>query len=241
MRLRFYRRGAVIRNQMVFILLSLVYVQIITAISAGSSALDIEAFLQLLEQHKIIVGLGAVTFLLVYMVKTLAKYLFFLYALGITFLSIKIFLQSFDKLILVLSCTYILVAYYFYLLFSEELKQSIYYPGFFDNTVGPKCEYNIPLSIQSSKVKTKGILSNWDAESCFVVIDKNGKIPKGKVGLTLNFEGKEFSFEGFVNTKIGHGVGIRLQLERGEAWFGWPEFYEIIEGRGYRPRFSTIG
>ena len=236
MRLQLCKRGGIIRNQMLFVLLSVVYLQIVREIARGQSAIDKQSFLFLVEQHQWLFILGFLTLVLTYYGKRLAKYFFAIYSIGIIFLSIQVFIQSFDKIILVLNFIYILLSYYFYVFFASELERALYHPGFINNSIGTKCEYDIPLSLESSKLKATGQLSNWDEDSCFVFIDGGGKLPRGRVALSMLFEGQTFTFQGSIRTRVGQGVGIRIESKKKEM-FDWSDFYEIINNRGYRLRF----
>ena len=235
MRLELYRRGVILRNQMVFIILSFVYLQIVREIAVGRSAIDKKTFLVMLEEHQWLFVLGLIALMLTYLGKRLAKHFFVLYGISIIFLSIQIFVQSFDKLILVLSFIYILLSYYFYMFLDSELSHSLYRPGFVSNSIGSKCEYDLPVSLQSPKVKASGKLSNWDRESCFVVVNENDSLPRSRINLSIIFEGQKFSFQGVVSTRVGQGIGIRIKSEK-RVVFDWLDFYEIIQNRGYRPR-----
>ena len=237
MRLKLCKRGTIIRNQILFILLSVGYLQIVREIAQGQSAINKGTFLLLVEQHQWLFVLGICTLVLTYHGKRLARYLFIVYSIGIIFLSIQAFAQSFDKVTLVLNFVYILLSYYFYIFFASELERALYHPKFISNAIGAKCEYDIPLSLESSNVKTNGRLSNWDEDSCFVFIDGDGKLPRGKVALSMVFEGQTFAFSGSVRTKVRQGVGIRIESKKKEM-FDWSDFYEIISNRGYRLRLT---
>ena len=236
-RLELYRRGTIIRNQMVFIILSFVYLQIVREMAVGQSALNQKSFWLLVERHQWLFALGLVTLALTYYGKRLAKPFFVFYAVSIVFLSAQTFIHGFDKFILVLNFIYILLSYYFYLFLASELDQSLYRPGFVSNSIGAKCEYDLPVSLQSSKLKATGKLSNWDRESCFIVIDESDVPPRGLVDLSITFEGQKFSFQGIVSTKVGQGIGIRIKLKK-KGVFDWLDFYEIIQNRGYKLRFA---
>ena len=241
MRMELYRRGAIIRNQMIFIIFSFAFLQIVYEIAEGRSAIDKKTFLLLIEQHQWLFILGVVTLVLTYYGKKLAKYLFILYAVGIIVLSLRVFVESFDKLILILNFIYIPLSYYFYLFFASELNQSLYCPGFVNNVIGSKCEYDLPILIKSSKTEASGKLSNWDRESCFVVVNEGDKLPHGHVDLSIMFEGQKFSFQGIVGTRVGQGIGIRIKLNKEREMFDWWDFYEIIQNRGYKLRFAQGG
>ena len=237
MRLELYRRGTIIRNQMFFIILSFIYLQVVHEISVGRSAVDKETFLLLIEKYQWLFALGVVTLVLTYYGKKSAKYFFIFYVIGIVGLSLQVFFGSFDKIILVLNFIYILLSYYFCLLFLSELNQSLYSPGFVSNSIGSKCEYNLPISLKSSKVQASGKLSNWDRESCFVIVNNDDELPRGQVELSILFEGQKFSCRGIVSTKVGQGIGIRIKSNRERKMFDWLDFYEIIQNRGYKLRF----
>lgn len=237
MKLQLCERGTIIRNQIVFILLSVVYLQIVREIAQGQSAIDKGAFLLLVGQHQWLFVLGFFTLVLTYYGKNVAKYFFAIYSIGIIFLSIQTFIQSFDKIILVLNFIYILLAYYSCMFFASELERALYHPGFVNNSIGAKCEYDLPISLESSKFKAVGRLSNWDKDSCFVFIEGDGKLPRGRATLSTVFEGQTFTFQGVVRTKVGQGVGIRIKSKKKEM-FDWSDFYEIISNRGFRLRFA---
>ena len=237
MKLQLRRRGAIIRNQILFVLLSVVYLQVVREIAQGQSAINRGAFLLLVEQHQWLFILGFFTLVLTYYGKKLAKHFFVIYSISIIFLSIQAFLQSFDKIILVLNFIYILLSYYFYMFFTAELERALYHPGFVDNSIGAKCEYDLPVSLEYSKLKTTGHLSNWDEDSCFVFIDGDDKLPCGQVVLSIVFEGQTFTFQGVVRTRVGQGVGIKIESKKKEM-FDWSDLYEIISNRGYRLRFT---
>ena len=241
MRMKLYRRGTIIRNQMIFIIFSFAFLQIVHEMAVGRSAIDKKTFLLLIEQHQWLFALGMATLVLTYYGKKLAKYFFILYALGVIALSLRVFVESFDKLILVLNFIYIPLSYYFYVFFASELNQSLYCPGFVDNVIGSKCEYDLPIVLKSSKAEASGKLSNWDRESCFVVINDGDKLPRGCVDLSIVFEGREFSFQGIVGTRVGQGVGIRIKSNKKREMFDWWDFYEIIQNRGYKLRFAQGG
>ena len=233
-----YRRGTIIRNQIIFIIFSFVYLQIVHEIAVGRSAIDKKTFLLLVDKYQWLVILGIVTLVLTYYGKKLAKYLFVLYAVGIIVLSLQIFIESFDKTVLILNFIYIPLSYYFYLFFSSELNQSLYCPGFVKNAIGSKFEYDLPVSLKSSRVEASGKLSNWDRESCFVVVNDGDKLPRGHIDLSIMFEGQKFSFQGIVGTRVGQGIGIRIKLNKQRKMFDWWDLYEIIQNRGYKLRFT---
>ena len=238
MRLELYRRGTIIRNQMIFIILSFIFLQIVHETAVGRSAIDKKTLFLLLEKHRMLFVLGVVTLILTYYGKKLAKYFFVFYASGIIVLSLQAFVGSFDKIILILNFIYILLSYYFYFLFASELNQSLYSPGFANNSIGAKCEYDLPVSLERPKIEDFGKLSNWDRESCFVAVNDGNKLPRGNINLSIIFEGQKFSFQGIVGSRVGQGIGIRIKSDNERKMFDWLDFYEIIQSRGYRLRFA---
>lgn len=235
MKMKFLRRSPIIRNHIVFILVSVPYLQVVLSLSRGVSALDDEV-LTLMQDYWLAYILCIITTYATYKVSKLAKYLSIIYALYITVCSTMVFIQDFNKIILVLAFSYILISYYFYLLLKSELEQALYKAGFNRHLINNGCEYDLPVSLKTKDKQTSGRLSNWDEKSCFVAIDENAPSLKNDVQLTVMFEGKEFVTHGTINTHIHRGVGIQLKQNAQVEYLGWNEFYDIIKDRGYRLR-----
>lgn len=115
----------------------------------------------------------------------------------------------------------------------------IYRPGFDQNMVGKKSEYDLEgFLTDKNKKRYEFYLTNWDEDSCFIVPRNAGGKLKGKIHLQFHFGKHEFSANGMVVSQNAEGFGISLTTAEQEGRsLGWKDYYAIISDRGYQPRF----
>lgn len=95
------------------------------------------------------------------------------------------------------------------------------------------------IVIKKGDVSYRGKLINWDDSTCFVKISEKIDNLRGDVVVSWSFEGVSYESHGIVvSGASGLGVGIRY-TGNGKADFGWLEFYDIIQSRGYSPVFTA--
>jgi hypothetical protein len=237
--LKIFKRSTVIRNIILHILMSMLYLHIIEALSGGHSAVKLSFLKTTLLEHNILLTLLALALAQIYRVSTLAPTFFVVFCGGIFFSSIEIFFLTFNKVILALNFFYIGVSFISYIMLKSELFESIYVPGFHKNSVNKFSEYNIQATIKSSAGKeVPGYLTNWGSLGCFFM-PMTKSLLRGRVEISFVFGEKEFISSGRVMTSYGDGYGISLAKVKGKKGrlpLGWLEFYDIIKQRGYAPR-----
>lgn len=238
MSVKLYRRGFVIKNLLLFMLLSLIYIHILNAIDQGVSAFNISILSAFISQYLYLALLSVLVFLSVMYAKKISKLLFILYCLIISIDSIIIFFSRFDKLVLALLFVFILTSVCFAVSLILELEEAIYHPGFYkmDLDKNPLLELNVSVETKTGK-KFSGKLTNWDCVSCFVLLDKNLDSYRGKLTILIEFEGRIFNERGSIYSLYDGGIGIKFMNNAksiNDDIYNWNDFFTVISDRGYK-------
>lgn len=226
-------------NTLIFVLLSLPFIHIVRSLHMGESALDWTSLKGFLFANPWKVGLVSFLLLLIYKARKVSS--LFVPVLVIAFFSwaIIFFIEDWNKHILFLSFIYLVIGFYTCLFWRAELERPIYRPGFKENYIGKKSEYELSGTlVDKNGSKIKFYLSNWGECSCFLVpLETKSKL-KGKVKLMLHLGKHEFVASGTIVSLNSSGYGISLDLtEQKTQSLGWNDYYAIISDRGYFSRF----
>ncbi len=237
MRLKLKKRSTIIVNLCLYILLSSAYLHIVLSLGRGESAVDLEDFIVMLSSNPFLLSLMIISLFAVYNAYNFSKIIFPLFSLLVFYESMIIFFTNFDKLILILNLSYLVMSYYYYLFWSIELSESVYRPCFSKHMIGIKSPYNIKTVIESDfSEDLDGYLTNWDGASCF--INTNAKIEDliGPVKIIIKFEGRTYSHWGDIISTFGYGFGVRfIGVPAEESSFNWLDFFTIVSHRGLSP------
>lgn len=231
-----------IHNLIIFLLLSLFYLHVIHSLKVGVSAFDFVHFKQLIKSERLLVMFTFLTLLLVTKVYNVSKYFVMAQYAVILYYSISIYLDDFNKLILLLVFVYALFGGYFGLFWFLELGEAIYGPNYSHLTIGPRQIYDIPVSLELNNQSEifKGHLSNWDARTCFIVTEREDiSTAKGKGTLWVHYEGNQFCSEVEVCTSYDKGLGLKFTPTTNFASsdriiHDWNELYRLLKDRGFK-------
>ena len=204
------------------------------SISKGVSAKSLEMLIDNVKNYKPLIALAFITMFNLFRVKKVSKILLFLFCIIITVMTFNIFLESYDKFILIYNFIYLLSSYYFYSLLTLEMKEAVYEPGYRSNQIGDRRSYNIKVTIEGKAFKTlEGKITNWNKGSCFIALDEKPQSISGKVNIVFEYENREFEQVGQVVTSYENGFGIKFIEVENSAKHDWSSFYAIIHDRGY--------
>ncbi len=243
MNVKLYKRSTVMRNMILFILLSLFFIHLQFSINAGVSALNLGNLVELLWNQKMMVFFALLSIVSILFASRLSKILFFIFSILVIYNGFSIFFIKLDKIILLMDGVYLVLAYFSYLFWHFELNESIYVPGFSTNLIGNKSIYDIRVELMAEfRDPANGFMTNWDEFGCFIVL--NGEFDptiKKTVKLYISFAGKEFSQWGEIVTGYGNGVGIKFfeTDEEHDRDLRWKDFFSIISDRGY-DQYSSV-
>ncbi|MDH5581763.1 MAG: hypothetical protein OEY33_07635, partial [Bdellovibrionales bacterium] len=163
--------------------------------------------------------------------------IFFLFNI---FMSVQLFIQSLDKLLLILNFIYLGASFMFYTFWSDELKDAVYNPLFTPQDIEKRSDYGLVAELTDSKgVNYLGSITNWDKEGCFINILNNNSIPRNEVDFKLKLKGVLFCQKGRVVSNYDRGVGVKINLDKQvDQEYNWTELYELINDMGFSPRLT---
>lgn len=240
MTVKLYKRSPVLKNVLLFILLTFFYLHILYSIHKGVSAVIPKNFFQFYKDNIYLVYSGIITFYFVYSAKLISKFFFLGFLSLFLYSGVQLFISNFDKLILIFNFIFLVIGFNFFLFLKLELEESIYRPSFHSLDVTNTDMHKIKINLNGKDVKNlTGHLSNWDSVSCFIQFNENLRLAKGPVGIDIFFKGNKFFQRGYVVTTYSNGVGIRFKYDRRKgrkSSHDWLDFYAIIHDMGLRPR-----
>ena len=234
MKVKLVKRTLVVKNTLLFLIMGLAYLQIIHSLRNGESAASLESFISLLKLQPALIGAFVLSFISIFFATMGSRFFFLAFQFLIIGQSLMMFIETFDKVILVLNFVYILSAYYFYLFWNLEMSEAFYKPFFHKASIGRVVSQNLPVEVRSEGISLDGKISNWDHSGLFVHLDDHAKLLSGKVLLKIKFEDLDFSNTAQVISRYGNGVGLRI-LPTSKEGLSWDQFYDIIDDRGLRP------
>lgn len=231
------RRSQTILNSIIFVILSCFFLY---TIHAKSLEITFYSF----GGIAIFNGLGglvtmlmtATVYWMIFLRKNSSK-LLLLYLSSTWLYSFYILYQAdLDKTLLLFVFLYILLSFYFYLLWDDELSLACYNPNFTVYDI----DQSILLTLNLTIIPLKGEpvivkLRNWDERSIFV--EAPTRI-EGSVSVELMFEERIFKANGIVITQYDNyqGIGIRL-TNKASSQFSWALCFDILHDRGFLPRW----
>jgi len=238
------KRTAILKNLIVFLTFSIFYLHVTTSLHEQRSAMDLAWFQSLLFNNKLLLGFYFSAICTVFLAKNSSKLfvlMFFSFVFGHTF---YFFLISFDKLILLLNFAYLIFAFCFYLLWRLELDEAYYAPGFsvYDKEIRPQYNFSVELTVVKTNERLKGHLTNWNPNSCFLILEDKFIDLRGEVQIKIDYVDKTFVDRATIVTSYGAGYGLRINGLDGVNFtrLNWASFYDIINDRGYTLNFSKV-
>ncbi|MBP9674459.1 MAG: hypothetical protein KBD63_05125 [Bacteriovoracaceae bacterium] len=142
--------------------------------------------------------------------------------------------ENFSKVTFVLFLIFILVSFYFFIWWEEELHLAP-----FQKRQNPYALYTSNNKFNIFVTNIKGdmqvaTLINYDARSCLISIKEGNNFLNNKlVTLKFSFEGNDFSQMAYVvskNTK-SKMLGLLFDLNSQDNGLGWADFYQIAQKR----------
>lgn len=239
MGIKIKKRGPVVRNLILFVILSIAYLFILEAINSGRTALSLKSFKLYNVENVPLLFFALVVSYFIYHVKKFSKWMLLGYFALISFYSFANFFDNFDKLILIYSFIYLLFSGYFYIFWKLELKDVVYSPGYGARQIGLLNKQKLNIKISHKGYESSGFLTNIGRNSCFLYLESKPLLRK--VLLSTEFDGREFCTQGEVVTSYEHGIGLKLDEDfRAKDKRAWHEYYDIITDRSIHPVITEV-
>ncbi len=215
-----------------FVIFSLFFLHTCFSLDADVSALNFERFVGILGSYKLTTALALFLLFKIMYMGELTVVVMAVFVLNIFYKVFSLFLVEYDKIILLFSVVFLLVAYNMILLLKEELGQAIFKPNFnkenFNFDKFCILEGSIFLS-SGSKIPVK--VSNCDDKGIVIFTDE--KISKGeKLDFELDYEGAKFSDTFNVELVYENGYGLKLINSSTSGKYNWNTLFNILKRRG---------
>ncbi|MCB9060604.1 MAG: hypothetical protein H6622_03675 [Halobacteriovoraceae bacterium] len=237
MRLELFHKSILMKNLIIYLLISPFFLHIISSIDSGYSAFDENHFKEFFFSYYWIFILSILTSRMVFLARSYSRIFIFFHSLAILGLSVSFFWGNFNKFILILIFLFTLFSFLFFLLWKLELNEPYLRPNFDIYQIGDKSLIKINCILKMKEVSYVGHLTNWDQLGCFMYIFNPITELYQTAILEVEFEGQIFSQNCTIVSKYENAVGLRFILQKTNSFFGheWPDFYAIIAHRGYLP------
>lgn len=233
MSLTIVKRSPLLKNLSLFVSLVLIYIYISLSLFEQSSVLDREFALSVFWSNLPLLGLYMLTLGTIWFAKPISKLFLAVYLLSAFGITFPLFIYEFEKDLLFLNFIFLISGFYFWIFWKLELNEASYVPRFELNELNIQPDQRIPVKIKQVQKQYKAILTNWDSNSCFVILEQSWEEISGSLTVELNFEGQVFENEGKVVSSYGPGVGIKFTPRENSGSLNWNHFYDIINDRGY--------
>ena len=233
--MKIYERSSRIWVTILFLIISVCYLYVQNSIHYKTTALSIEQLVYFAnESWKMLIFLSVVIFSIFYL-KSFSKYLFVFYTLYQFSHSLFLLYLGMNKIILVMSFIHLVVSYYYYQIWCEELKKAAYTPNYSFLDYELRSVSNIEVELNSSE-KIKGLLTNWDSNSCFIKLEQPYKFNNKKIEVNIFFKGIKFLCHGKIIASFNNFDGVGVLLYEVQEEQGWNSFYKILQLFGLLPQ-----
>ncbi len=225
------------RNLIIFLVLSLIYLQAVSSLSYGRSIFSMASLRSFFLDHPFIIFLTLVTG---YMVTSVKKYSEFALLFCLIMIVGKCFILlsgSFNKLTLVLNFIYLVFAFYFFVTWELEVGLASFNPLFSEHDLEKEARFELQAQISSSETGEDAVevhITNLDEESCFLLLPKENTFefnPGKKYYLDSYYEGIHFRHEARLVSAYDRGIGLLLE-KFPDARVSWSELYKVCLERG---------
>ena len=156
----------------------------------------------------------------------------------VSFKAIEGLFIEFNKIIVVALFFYVVIAYFIYQLYSYYLSLASLNPNYSSQDLFDPLLKKINCEISNSQMVSKGYLTNWDEEGCFIMLEQPLSEKIKNLRLTIEFSGRSFEQDGEVVAQSTDfkGVGIKFnKIPKGLNVFNYAEFNELVHELGFKP------
>lgn len=227
------------RNLILFLILSMVYLQAIYSLSHGETILSLGALKSFFKNHYLILAVNLIT---IYMVVTIKKHSDKVLLFSLALIAGKNFIMlaaSFNKLILGLNFVYLIFAFYFFVTWELEIAKASYNPLFSKRDLEKDSRFHLKGTLENliNGAHMDVLVTNIDEGSCFALItstDPDIKLDSSApYRLSANYEGVDFINEARLTSTYDRGIGLDFKHVKGSnIQLNWSDLYKVCLERG---------
>lgn len=237
--MKLYYRSGVLWNQIYFLIVSIVYLFVISSIGNSTSPFKFSNLESFLVSHKAIVIFAIISAIFIYLSRKVSKAFFLSFGLTCLLYSFYTMILHFSKISIILASGYTVVLYYFYQILSNELSLAYRNSIYSKREVFSPVLKKIPLTLTAGDdQELKAYILNWDESSCYLKVI-SGELDEKNIKYRVNSELKGYKLE-----DIGHlgtlSIGdneIGLRFEEENSTYGWNHFSGIMEMLGFKMEY----
>ena len=225
------------RNLILFLFLSLVYLQAIYSLSIGRSLFSLVSLRSFFIDHYIIIFLTIVTSLMVMKIKKYSEIMLMICLITIVGKNFILLSDSFNKLTLVLNFLYLIFAFYFFITWELEVGLASFNPKFSIHDLEKESRFKMKANVyinENTQEGAKAYITNIDEGSCFLLLDEatnfNTNSSK-KYFIESVYEGIHFRNHAQIVSSYDRGIGL-VFLDSPDARVSWSELYKVCLQRG---------
>lgn len=225
------------RNLILFLILSLVYLQAIYSLSNGRTIFSMLSLRSFFLDHYLIIALTAVTTFMVLKIKKFSEFFLLFCLIAIAGKSFVLLSSSFNKLTLVLNFIYLVFAFYFFITWELEVALASFNPKFSTHDLEKESRFKLSGMISSDAEGEDSVpvlITNIDMESCFLLLPKDSTLDLNVSKLYFlesNYEGVRFRHSARLVSTYDRGIGL-LFLKSADSRVSWSELYKVCLERG---------
>lgn len=140
--------------------------------------------------------------------------------------------DSLDKILLLCVFLYMMIAFYFYQLWEEEVNLSCHNPNYTPNDIDNSVLVDITCQVNDQS----GLLKNWDDISCFIQFPMPVQF-FGEVLIEVKIDDTIFPIRAKVVSRTidQKGYGLIIRENTSETRFNWSNFQELLHDRNIIP------
>lgn len=232
--MKILKRNTNIYNVILFQLFTLVFLHVNFSLVDGYSSLDLNTLNLVLEHNLGLVVISLVNIFFIFFVKKISKYLLILTTTATSIICFLLFLESFNKSILLYNILYTVISYFFCMIWKLELDEASYNSFFDSRILRPLGLDGVKVFVNTGATKFSGVITNWSRETFFLVVDDSVR-SIGDCEIDLSYMGVDFSFRAEIVTRTSEGLGLKVIDEQKLVSLNWFDFYDIISDRGITP------
>lgn len=225
------------RNLIIFLILSLVYLQAIFSLSNGLSLFSITSLRSFFVDHYLILALTALTSYMVMKIKKYSEFFLLFCLIVIVGKNFILLSGSFNKLTLVLNFIYLVFAFYFFITWELEVGLASFNPKFSVHDLEKESRLKLTAMISSDAEGEDTVpvyISNIDQESCFLLMPHDSTLelnPAKLYFLESNYEGVRFRNSARLVSSYDRGIGLVFETPT-DTRVSWSELYKVCLERG---------
>ncbi len=235
-----YERNRIIKNIILFTLISFFFLFALKRLHQGESALDIAAFVSFLDNSIFLCFFGFLSISTLYFVRRISRLFFSIFSILILYEVFIIYISEWSNVVLLSGFTFLVFSYYLQIYLKLELSDAVYTSLFSSYLPSPSdfYQFNVRLEFPNGAYRN-GLLTNWDENGCFVVFEDKIPLVSRNVEIFILSFGHSFRQRALVVSRSPRGLGVKFSSENKrqikDGLLCWRDFYCILEDRGIFP------